>query len=200
MERIGSGLLVLSLCLPVGVQRGHHSSSSHHSSNAHHSTSTHHTSSHYYTNVDGQRVHRPVHSRAAPAGATAKCADGTYSSSHHSRGTAAITAVFRTVSRIELPYYQQGDRRFMGVRDDLIRCARDKDDHVAQGKGTELDAQAAKNLRAEWRWLNISPSYGALRDWSNRLDCRSGYCTQVDKCKRFERCMGYGPMKSPVDS
>jgi hypothetical protein len=88
MKRTKIAVLVLLLCLPVWAQRGHHSSTSHHSSTTHHSPSTRsHSSSHYYTNVDGNRVHRPVHSRTTPAGATAKCADGSYSFSQHSRGT-----------------------------------------------------------------------------------------------------------------
>lgn len=40
-----------------------------------------------YTNVDGQRVHSPVHSSNRPAEATAKCRDGTWSFSQHHRGT-----------------------------------------------------------------------------------------------------------------
>jgi hypothetical protein len=43
----------------------------------------------YYTNVDGDLVHSPAYSStgAAPAGATAQCADGTYSFSQHRSGT-----------------------------------------------------------------------------------------------------------------
>ena len=44
-------------------------------------------SSDYYTNVRGHRVHRPVHARQAPRGATARCRDGTYSFSENHRGT-----------------------------------------------------------------------------------------------------------------
>jgi hypothetical protein len=44
-------------------------------------------SSHYYTNVSGHRVHRPVFSATKPVGATAHCADGTWSFSEHARGT-----------------------------------------------------------------------------------------------------------------
>jgi Protein of unknown function (DUF3761) len=46
--------------------------------------STHHKS---YTNRHGQRVRSPMRAAPAPAGATAKCADGTYSFSQHRRGT-----------------------------------------------------------------------------------------------------------------
>lgn len=41
----------------------------------------------YYTNVSGHPVHRPVHARHEPLGATARCADGTWSFSEHHRGT-----------------------------------------------------------------------------------------------------------------
>ena len=41
----------------------------------------------YYTNVDGQKVRRPVFSRSVPSGATARCRDGSYSFSRHRRGT-----------------------------------------------------------------------------------------------------------------
>ncbi|HZQ81703.1 MAG TPA: DUF3761 domain-containing protein [Gaiellaceae bacterium] len=41
----------------------------------------------YYKNVDGTCVHRPVKAKAAPAGATAECRDGTYSFSKHASGT-----------------------------------------------------------------------------------------------------------------
>lgn len=38
----------------------------------------------YYKNVSGRCVHRPS---SSPAGATAKCRDGTYSYSEHASGT-----------------------------------------------------------------------------------------------------------------
>jgi hypothetical protein len=40
-----------------------------------------------YVNVDGECVHRPVRATRPPAGAAAKCRDGTYSFSQHRRGT-----------------------------------------------------------------------------------------------------------------
>ncbi|OBU87197.1 DUF3761 domain-containing protein, partial [Chromobacterium subtsugae] len=42
-----------------------------------------------YQNSDGQTVHSPAHSKTgkAPAGASARCGDGTYSFSTHRRGT-----------------------------------------------------------------------------------------------------------------
>lgn len=42
---------------------------------------------HYYTNSDGNRIQAPTKYSSVPAGATAKCADGTYSFSAHRRGT-----------------------------------------------------------------------------------------------------------------
>jgi len=41
----------------------------------------------YYTNVNGHRVHRPVQQSTRPAGATARCGDGSYSFSENHRGT-----------------------------------------------------------------------------------------------------------------
>jgi hypothetical protein len=42
----------------------------------------------HYTNVDGQSVHSPAYSSGGvPSGATAQCADGTYSFSTHRQGT-----------------------------------------------------------------------------------------------------------------
>jgi len=40
-----------------------------------------------YRNVNGEQVHSPVFSRQAPAGATARCRDGSYSFSRHRSGT-----------------------------------------------------------------------------------------------------------------
>jgi hypothetical protein len=43
----------------------------------------------HYVNKDGQEIHAPAHSKsgAVPAGATARCGDGTYSFSQNHRGT-----------------------------------------------------------------------------------------------------------------
>jgi hypothetical protein len=43
----------------------------------------------YYTNSDGNQVHSPAYStdNSVPVGATALCADGTYSFSQHRSGT-----------------------------------------------------------------------------------------------------------------
>lgn len=40
-----------------------------------------------YTNVDDSRVRSPVRASSVPAGASARCRDGTYSFSAHRRGT-----------------------------------------------------------------------------------------------------------------
>lgn len=44
-------------------------------------------SNRYYTNSDGLRVHSPEYAPSVPSGATAQCADGTYSFSTHHQGT-----------------------------------------------------------------------------------------------------------------
>ncbi|TSD05360.1 MAG: hypothetical protein Greene07147_681 [Parcubacteria group bacterium Greene0714_7] len=43
----------------------------------------------YYTNVDGNSVHSPAYTEdnSVPAGASARCKDGTYSFSQHRSGT-----------------------------------------------------------------------------------------------------------------
>ena len=41
----------------------------------------------YYVNTAGQCVHRPMQSKSAPKGATARCRDGSYSFSQSRRGT-----------------------------------------------------------------------------------------------------------------
>jgi hypothetical protein len=41
----------------------------------------------YYKNVDSRCVQRPTHAASRPAGASAKCRDGTYSFSLHRSGT-----------------------------------------------------------------------------------------------------------------
>lgn len=41
----------------------------------------------YYLNVRGNCVHRPMKADRPPAGATAKCRDGSYSFSQNRRGT-----------------------------------------------------------------------------------------------------------------
>jgi hypothetical protein len=43
----------------------------------------------HYLNKDGQEIHAPAHSKGAavPAGATARCEDGSYSFSQNHRGT-----------------------------------------------------------------------------------------------------------------
>lgn len=41
----------------------------------------------HFRNVDGRCVQRPTKAPSAPAGATARCRDGTYSFSQHRQGT-----------------------------------------------------------------------------------------------------------------
>ncbi|MFA5778189.1 MAG: DUF3761 domain-containing protein [Candidatus Paceibacterota bacterium] len=41
----------------------------------------------YYTNTYGNSVHSPAYSNSVPAGASARCGDGTYSFSQNRRGT-----------------------------------------------------------------------------------------------------------------
>jgi len=41
----------------------------------------------YYINSAGNKVHSPAHAPSKPAGASAKCRDGTYSFSQNRRGT-----------------------------------------------------------------------------------------------------------------
>jgi hypothetical protein len=64
--------------------RGHAHSHAHRSMR---STPVYDGGSNYYTNVSGHRVHRPVFSGQAPRGASAHCADGSWSFSEHRRGT-----------------------------------------------------------------------------------------------------------------
>jgi SH3-like domain-containing protein len=45
------------------------------------------TSGRSYINVDGDRIPSPVFTKSPPAGATARCGDGSYSFSQHRRGT-----------------------------------------------------------------------------------------------------------------
>lgn len=98
MKKVLTALLLTALATSPAIARGH--SSSHHSSYSHRSYSyhpararsyrPHHyaaTSSGYYTNVDGNRVHRPMMSSSRPSGASAHCADGSWSFSQHARGT-----------------------------------------------------------------------------------------------------------------
>jgi hypothetical protein len=72
---LGPLFLLLFLLAPPGAASGY-------SRHRHH-----HRSSHYYTNVEGRRVHSPVFTRHAPAGASAECRDGSYSFSQHHQGT-----------------------------------------------------------------------------------------------------------------
>jgi len=80
-------LALLSLTVSA-FPSGRHSSG-HHSATAtrHHTTTATPHHHNYYTNSSGHRVHTPVRAQSVPAGATAKCGDGTYSFSEHRQGT-----------------------------------------------------------------------------------------------------------------
>jgi len=75
-----AALLVAALLISTSVQSSFARGYSYRSSRSY-------DSSHYYTNVSGHRVHRPVFSPTRPYGATAHCADGSWSFSEHTRGT-----------------------------------------------------------------------------------------------------------------
>lgn len=83
MSKVLATLLLSALAVAPAVARGHGYAHSY-SYRSHASAST---SAHYYTNVDGNRVHRPMMSSSRPAGASAHCADGSWSFSQHARGT-----------------------------------------------------------------------------------------------------------------
>jgi hypothetical protein len=62
----------------------------HHVTHVHHIAANDHEiggESQGYTNVDGKRVHSPIHSSSRPPEATAQCRDGSWSFSQHHRGT-----------------------------------------------------------------------------------------------------------------
>ena len=53
----------------------------------HHAAQSAAGSEDYYTAASGDRVHRPVRASQAPAGASARCGDSSYSFSESRRGT-----------------------------------------------------------------------------------------------------------------
>ena len=57
------------------------------SSNHHYTRHSSYSNDHYYTARSGHRVHSPVAADRAPAGASARCGDGTWSFSESRRGT-----------------------------------------------------------------------------------------------------------------
>lgn len=87
MQRlVHSAILALVLPLAIFAQQG--------SANPQPSTtptpaalSTGPVTGQHYTNSNGKRVHSPMKAPSAPAGASAKCRDNTYSFSQHARGT-----------------------------------------------------------------------------------------------------------------
>ena len=80
-----SWAVALALASVLAIAGAADARSQHHHASA--VVSTGGTGTDYYTNVSGHRVHRPVHASSAPAGASAKCGDGTYSFSEHRQGT-----------------------------------------------------------------------------------------------------------------
>jgi hypothetical protein len=90
MRRLTNAILAIVLSLPfcvpaLGLQHGRHGHRRTSRARQHRRAPV--TTGRYYTNVDGERVPSPVRSRSVPAGATARCGDGTYSFSRHHRGT-----------------------------------------------------------------------------------------------------------------
>lgn len=89
MRNIIIGIVAIGLGLGAGAAEARsHSYGSHSHSPSYHSRShSYGGGSAYYTNVSGHRVHRPMFASHRPAGATAHCADGSWSFSEHARGT-----------------------------------------------------------------------------------------------------------------
>jgi len=69
-------LIALALTPVGGTARGHY----------HHHTLAADREG-YYTNVSGHQIHRPSFNATRPAGATARCGDGSWSYSEHHQGT-----------------------------------------------------------------------------------------------------------------
>lgn len=79
-------VLVFTFCAPtLGLQRSQHVRRRATHTRQHRRVPA--RAGRYYTNVDGDRVPSPVRSRSVPAGASARCGDGTYSFSRHRGGT-----------------------------------------------------------------------------------------------------------------
>jgi len=87
MPSLRAGGLVVGLVCAFALAGASEARSHHHRHHASASAVAEGSSSDYYTNVSGHQVHRPVHASTAPAGASAKCGDGTYSFSEHRQGT-----------------------------------------------------------------------------------------------------------------
>lgn len=86
MRRLFAAALLTITLLPATWSQGTQQSTTTQTTTT---TTSSTTTSHHrtYTNKSGQKVKSPEHSSTVPAGATAKCADGTYSFSKHRRGT-----------------------------------------------------------------------------------------------------------------
>ena len=74
---------MLGAALSPATARYHHHYRHHH----HRLASASYDEGNYYTAVSGHRVHGPMRSRDRPAGATARCGDGSWSFSESHRGT-----------------------------------------------------------------------------------------------------------------
>jgi hypothetical protein len=77
----------------------HRAIATHRPTVTHRATATHKPGScgrDYYRNSSGACVHRPAPAPSAPAGATARCSDGTYSFSQHRQGTCSHHGGVRT--------------------------------------------------------------------------------------------------------
>ncbi|MBV9929716.1 MAG: DUF3761 domain-containing protein [Alphaproteobacteria bacterium] len=69
---------------------GHHSYHHSYHARSHHARVhrySYHSAPHYYRAHSGHYVHRPMHADSRPAGATARCRDGSWSFSESRRGT-----------------------------------------------------------------------------------------------------------------
>jgi hypothetical protein len=88
------GLLVLSATSEGGLSDNKETTSYRTKSESSYQVETYQTerpsvlsNDNYYTNSAGNRVHSPAYSDSVPAGASARCSDGTYSFSQSRRGT-----------------------------------------------------------------------------------------------------------------
>lgn len=85
MKRIITLLLLSFLAYSTHAQTVINTTYKHHKKIVHHVRHT--TTVHYYKNHYGQTIQSPTYYDRPPAGATAMCADGTYSFSASHRGT-----------------------------------------------------------------------------------------------------------------
>lgn len=83
MKRLlgAAGLLAIALLSPLAAREYHYQNAQ--TPHRHYGPE----SGQHYTNVNGDWVHSPERALSRPVGATARCADGTWSYSQHRRGT-----------------------------------------------------------------------------------------------------------------